>query len=112
MALALLIGGIVMWAIDVWSDRRYESSTLHVEQMTRPGHLDRPLPDPLGHLPRHLALHVHHRRGQLAGLDRPTALEFSFLLSIPTMIAATAWDFIKEFTPAKPPSPRPPPTSS
>jgi undecaprenyl-diphosphatase len=39
--------------------------------------------------------------GQLAGLDRPTALEFSFLLSIPTMIAATAWDFIKEVHPSK-----------
>jgi undecaprenyl-diphosphatase len=34
--------------------------------------------------------------GQLAGLSRPAALEFSFLLSIPTMIAATAWDFVKE----------------
>ena len=34
--------------------------------------------------------------GQLAGLDRPSALEFSFLLSIPTMIAATGWDLIKE----------------
>ena len=34
--------------------------------------------------------------GQLAGLDRPSALEFSFLLSIPTMIAATGWDLLKE----------------
>ena len=34
--------------------------------------------------------------GQLAGLDRPSALEFSFLLSIPTMIAATGWDLMKE----------------
>jgi len=34
--------------------------------------------------------------GQMAGLSRPAALEFSFLLSIPTMIAATGWDFLKE----------------
>jgi undecaprenyl-diphosphatase len=34
--------------------------------------------------------------GQIAGLDRPAALEFSFLLSIPTMVAATGWDFLKE----------------
>jgi undecaprenyl-diphosphatase len=34
--------------------------------------------------------------GQIANLDRPAALEFSFLLSIPTMIAATGWDLIKE----------------
>jgi undecaprenyl-diphosphatase len=32
----------------------------------------------------------------MAGLDRPVALEFSFLLSIPTMIAATGWDLFKE----------------
>ena len=39
--------------------------------------------------------------GQVVGLDRPSALEFSFLLSIPTMIAATGWDLIKEVHPSK-----------
>ena len=39
--------------------------------------------------------------GQMVGLDRPAALEFSFLLSIPTMIAATGWDLIKEIHPSK-----------
>jgi undecaprenyl-diphosphatase len=37
--------------------------------------------------------------GQIADLDRPTALEFSFLLSIPTMIAATGYDLVKEVHP-------------
>jgi undecaprenyl-diphosphatase len=37
--------------------------------------------------------------GQIVGLDRPSALEFSFLLSIPTMIAATLWDLLKELHP-------------
>jgi undecaprenyl-diphosphatase len=37
----------------------------------------------------------------LVGLDRPAALEFSFLLSIPTMIAATCWDLAKELHPSK-----------
>jgi undecaprenyl-diphosphatase len=37
----------------------------------------------------------------MVGLDRPTALEFSFLLSIPTMIAATGWDLLKEIHPSK-----------
>ena len=39
--------------------------------------------------------------GQLVGLDRPSALEFSFLLSIPTMLAATAYDLLKEIHPSK-----------
>jgi len=34
--------------------------------------------------------------GLLAGLDRPTALRFSFYLSIPTMLAATVYAFIKD----------------
>ena len=33
--------------------------------------------------------------GELAGLSRATALEFSFLLSIPTMVAATGYDLLK-----------------
>jgi undecaprenyl-diphosphatase len=33
--------------------------------------------------------------GQLAGLSRTAALEFSFLLSIPTMAAATGYDLLK-----------------
>jgi undecaprenyl-diphosphatase len=39
--------------------------------------------------------------GQMVGMDRPAALEFSFLLSIPTMIAATGWDLVKEIHPSK-----------
>jgi undecaprenyl-diphosphatase len=38
--------------------------------------------------------------GQLVGMDRPTALEFSFLLSIPTMFAATVYDLKKEVFPS------------
>ena len=33
--------------------------------------------------------------GELAGLSRATALEFSFLLSIPTMTVATGYEFWK-----------------
>lgn len=38
--------------------------------------------------------------GQLCGLSRPAALEFSFLLSIPTMIAATGHDLKDSLKPA------------
>ncbi len=33
--------------------------------------------------------------GLAVGLKRKTIVEFSFLLAIPTMLAATAWDFLK-----------------
>ena len=100
MALALLIGGIVMWIIDAWAARHEFSHTRRRRDDPPPGHLDRPLPDALRHLSRHLALHVHHRRRpDWSACDRPAALEFSFLLSIPTMIAATFWDLLKETPP-------------
>ena len=33
--------------------------------------------------------------GLLAGLDRPTALRFSFYLAIPTLLAATGYDMLR-----------------
>lgn len=39
--------------------------------------------------------------GQVAGLSRAAALEFSFLVSIPTMIAATGYDLLKSLRPPK-----------
>ena len=38
--------------------------------------------------------------GQIAGLSRPAALEFSFFLSMPTMLVATGYDFLKTVMPA------------
>ena len=37
--------------------------------------------------------------GELAGMSRPSALEFSFFLSIPTMIVATLYDLFKSMRP-------------
>ncbi len=39
--------------------------------------------------------------GQLAGMSRASALEFSFFLSIPTMVAATGYDLIKSLLPGQ-----------
>jgi undecaprenyl-diphosphatase len=37
--------------------------------------------------------------GQVAGMSRTSALEFSFFLSMPTMIAATGYDLLRTFRP-------------
>jgi undecaprenyl-diphosphatase len=96
MAIALLAGGIVMWAIDAWSNR-VEPSTTHVEDITLPQAIWIGLCQTLSAVfPGTSRSMSTIAAGQVAGLDRPTALEFSFLLSIPTMIAATAWDLFKE----------------
>jgi len=38
--------------------------------------------------------------GQLAGMSRSSALEFSFFLSMPTMVAATGYDLLKSLLPS------------
>jgi len=100
MALALLIGGVVMWIVDARS-KRYESSTNHVEEMTLPQAIWIGLCQTLSAIfPGTSRSMSTIAAGQLVGMDRPTALEFSFLLSIPTMIAATLWDLKKEVFPS------------
>jgi undecaprenyl-diphosphatase len=96
IAIALLAGGVVMWIVDAWSSR-VESSTTHVEEMTLPQAVWIGLCQTLSAVfPGTSRSMSTIASGQLAGLDRPTALEFSFLLSIPTMMAATVWDLYKE----------------
>jgi undecaprenyl-diphosphatase len=101
MAIALLAGGVVMWAIDAWSNR-VEPSTTHVEEITFPQAVWIGLCQTLSAVfPGTSRSMSTIAAGQVVGLDRPTALEFSFLLSIPTMIAATGWDLLKEIHTSK-----------
>jgi undecaprenyl-diphosphatase len=100
IAWALLIGGIAMWIIDAWSSRR-EATTTHVEEMSLPQAIWIGLCQTLSAIfPGTSRSMSTIAAGQLVGMDRPSALEFSFLLSIPTMIAATVWDLKKEVFPS------------
>jgi undecaprenyl-diphosphatase len=101
MAWTLLIGGIAMWVIDARSSR-YEPNTLHVEEMTLGQSIWIGICQSLSAIfPGTSRSMATIAAGQLAGMDRPSALEFSFLLSIPTMLAATAWDLLKSIHPGK-----------
>lgn len=96
MAIALLVGGIVMWAVDFWADQR-EASVRTVEEMSFGQAMWIGLWQSLSAIfPGTSRSMSTIAAGQLVSLDRPAALEFSFLLSIPTMIAATGWDLVKE----------------
>ncbi len=101
IALALLLGGIVMWAVDAWSSR-YEPHTFHVEEIGLGQAVWIGLCQSLSAIfPGTSRSMSTIAAGQMVGMDRPTALEFSFLLSIPTMLAATAYDLLKEIHPSK-----------
>src|SRR6202045_4822817 len=102
---ALLIGGIVMWFVDARNSKAEAAGegadggvirTWHMEDMSLgqavwigacqilsavfPG-TSRSMSTIAG--------------GQLAGMSRASALEFSFFLSIPTMVVATCYDLLK-----------------
>jgi undecaprenyl-diphosphatase len=101
MALALLVGGIIMWAVDYWAERRDPDFT-DLEQMTLIQAIWIGLCQALSAVfPGTSRSMSTIAAGQLVSLDRPTALAFSFLLSIPTMFAATCWDLLKEIHPSK-----------
>ena len=100
IAWALLIGGIVMWIVDIWSSRR-AAVTTHVEEMSLPQAIWVGLCQTLSAVfPGTSRSMSTIAAGQIAGLDRPAALEFSFLLCIPTMTAATCYDLYKEIHPS------------
>jgi undecaprenyl-diphosphatase len=97
MAWALLIGGIVMWIVDAVFTRPRIS---HMEEMSLPQAVW------IGAVQILSAIFPGTSRsmstiaaGQVAGMSRPAALEFSFFLSMPTMIVATGYDFLKTVAP-------------
>ncbi len=93
MGSSLLIGGVAMWIVDRAGAR------IRTERMD-----DMSLPQAvwIGACQILSAVFPGTSRsmstiaaGQLAGMSRTSALEFSFFLSIPTMFVATAYDLLK-----------------
>lgn len=101
MGLALVIGGIVMWAIDIFYARGLLSRrTDHVEEMSVGQAVWIGLCQTLSAVfPGTSRSMATIAAGQIAGMSRPSALEFSFFLSIPTMVVATLYDLFKSLRP-------------
>jgi undecaprenyl-diphosphatase len=108
MGASLLAGGIVMWVIDA-SNAKSETAgsgasgsrihTWHMEDMSLSQSIW------IGACQILSAVFPGTSRsmatigaGQLAGMSRASALEFSFFLSIPTMVVATCYDLLKSLT--------------
>ena len=96
ISLALLIGGLVMWVVDAWTIRR-DGGVADIEEMSMWQAIWIGLCQTLSAVfPGTSRSMSTIAAGQIAGLTRATALEFSFLISIPTMFAATGYDLWKE----------------
>jgi undecaprenyl-diphosphatase len=99
MAWALLLGGVVMWVVDAVFTR---PRITHMEEMNLPQ------AGWIGAVQILSAVFPGTSRsmctiaaGQVAGLSRSAALEFSFFLSMPTMLVATGYDFIETIIPRR-----------
>ena len=97
ISLSLLIGGIVMWIVDATFTR---PRVTHMEEMSLSQAvwigacqiLSAVFPGTSRSMSTIAA-------GQIAGLSRPAALEFSFFLSMPTMAVAVLYDLYKTLKP-------------
>ncbi len=97
MAWALLIGGIIMWIVDAVFTR---PRTMHMEEMTLPQAIWIGAAQILSAVfPGTSRSMSTIAAGQVAGMSRPAALEFSFFLSMPTMAVAVGYDFLKSVIP-------------
>jgi undecaprenyl-diphosphatase len=97
MAMALLIGGIIMWVVDAVFTR---PRTTHMEEMTLPQAIWIGAAQILSAVfPGTSRSMSTIAAGQIAGMSRPAALEFSFFLSMPTMAVAVGYDFLKSVIP-------------
>jgi undecaprenyl-diphosphatase len=94
MASALIIGGILMWVVDTTFGKRNQSGDVEDVSMFQAVciGLCQTLSAVFPGTSRSMATIA---AGEAVGLSRTTALEFSFLLSIPTMLAATLYDLYK-----------------
>ncbi len=91
---ALIVGGIVMWVVDRrFSDR---ATTLNMESMSLKQSLVIGFAQIFAAaLPGTSRSMATIAGGQLTGLSRTAALEFSFFLSIPVMFAATSFKMLQ-----------------
>jgi undecaprenyl-diphosphatase len=105
MGVSLVAGGIVMWIVDAMNARAEQLGpsasgtrvhTWHMEEMSLGQAIwigaCQILSAVFPGTSRSMATIAG---GQVAGMSRASALEFSFFLSIPTMVAATGYDLLK-----------------
>ena len=105
MGSSLLIGGIVMWIVDEMNAKSEGAGLGATGTRIRTWHMeDMSLGQAIwiGACQILSAVFPGTSRsmstiaaGQIAGMSRASALEFSFFLSIPTMVVATAYDLLK-----------------
>jgi len=99
MAWALIIGGVVMWVVDMMYGARPNLTEAMEVMSARQAIWIGACQILSAVFPGTSRSMATIAAGQVAGMSRAAALEFSFFLSIPTMIAATLYELYKSLRP-------------
>ena len=91
---ALAFGGVAFIAIE-YILKKQQPKIMTIEKITIPQAVGMGIGQSLSFIPGVSRAAATIFTGMLTGLSRQTAVEFSFLLAIPTMIAASALEIIK-----------------
>lgn len=91
---SLFIGGVFLVVFELFH-REKDNAVSELPQVTYPQALIIGFFQSLAMIPGVSRAAATIIGGLVVGLKRKTIVEFSFLLAIPTMLAAAAWDFIK-----------------
>ncbi|HEY3342776.1 MAG TPA: undecaprenyl-diphosphate phosphatase, partial [Anaerolineae bacterium] len=95
VGIALVLGGIIILIVENWAHGRTQPTTA-LETVSYKQSLGIGIAQVASLFPGMSRSASTIIGGLLVGLDRPTALRFSFYLSIPTMIIATLYKLYKE----------------
>lgn len=95
VSVSLIIGGVILIFLDKWSEQK-QSEYKEVEDISFVNALKIGLIQCLSMIPGVSRAAATIFGGVFAGFNRKQAAEFSFLLAIPTMFAASGYDLLKE----------------
>lgn len=95
VSISLIVGGIVLILLDKWSEQK-RSEYKEIEDISYGGAVKIGLIQCFSMVPGVSRAAATIFGGVFSGFDRKQAAEFSFLLAIPTMFAASGYDLLKE----------------
>lgn len=95
VSISLIFGGVILIVLDKWTEQK-ESEYKNIEDISYSGAIKVGLIQCLSMIPGISRAAATIFGGIFAGFNRTQAAEFSFLLAIPTMFAASGYDLLKE----------------
>ncbi len=95
VAIALIVGALVIFAVERWYHRHGSPRVTSVDEMTWKDALKVGIAQCFALIPGTSRSGATIMGGMMSGLSRQAATEFSFFLAVPIMVAATGYQLVK-----------------